>query len=72
MLQFYNDIDEELFKLDTSSGVFASTTKKEIQGLLKKNKNRNTIKSMVMWVRRFEKWKKEKCISVDSPKFYLC
>jgi len=44
-------------ELDTSSSVFASTTEKEIQGLLKKNKNRNTIKLTATWVRRFEKWK---------------
>ena len=36
----------------------------QIQSLLEKNKNRNTIKSTV---RRFEKWKKEKCIPVDLP-----
>ena len=79
ILQFFNDNDiigtdtfsEELTtpELDasssSSSSVFASTMEKEIQGLLQKNKNGNTIRSTATWVKRFEKWKKEKCISVD-------
>ena len=81
ILQFFNDSDiigtdtfsEELTAPEvdasssSSSSVFASTTEKEIQGLLEKNKNGNTIKSTATWVKRFEKWKKEKCVSVDLP-----
>ena len=43
---------------NSSTSLFAVTTKIDLKLLNDKNKNRNTIKSTVTWINRFETWQK--------------
>ena len=47
----------------SSTSAFALTTENDLKRLKDKNKNKNTIRSTVTWIKRFEAWRKERGIN---------
>ena len=47
----------------SSTSTIASTTEADLKQLKDKNKNKNTIKSTVTWINRFEAWRKARGIN---------
>jgi len=47
----------------SSTSVFAVTTENDLQRLKNKNKNQNTAKLTVTWIKRFEAWRKVRGIT---------
>ena len=49
-------------RIQAGTSQFVTASNQELQRLMDKNTNKNTLKSTSTWVRRFEEWRKAKGI----------